>query len=233
MNDIHPTAIITGEVEIGTGNTIGPHVVICGPCKIGDNNWIGPGVVIGTPGEYQGRPHATSWTEGSGGFVSIGSNNVLREYVTVHVSPNSETKIGNGCYVMSKTYIPHDAVLEDNAKLASMVILGGFVHIGESAYLGMGAIVHQRLVIGAGAMVGMGSVVTRNVPPLAKSYGVPAKVIGINDIKLSQFGISESNATVLEHEYLLGHLPNACDVDQGLEKLINDYTTLLSYAQQH
>jgi UDP-N-acetylglucosamine acyltransferase len=205
MNDIHPTAIITGEVDIGIGNTIGPHVVICGPCKIGDNNWIGPGVVIGTPGEYQGRPHATSWSEGSGGLVSIGSNNVLREYVTVHVSPNSETQIGNGCYVMSKTYIPHDAVLEDNAKLASMVILGGFVHIGESAYLGMGAIVHQRLVVGAGAMVGMGSVVTKSIPPLGKAYGNPARIVGANHAKFSHFEIDESSSPDVNQAIVTGN----------------------------
>lgn len=191
MNNIHPTAIISDDVEMGSGNVIGPNVVICGPCKIGDNNWFGPGVVIGTPGEYQGGPHPTSWENGSQGMVSIGSNNVLREYVTVHVSPNSKTTIGNSCYIMSKCYIPHDAVIEDEAKLATTVLLGGFVHVGKAAYIGMGAIVHQRLVIGAGSMVGMGSVVTKNIPPLAKAFGNPCRLVGTNIYQFRTFGIDD------------------------------------------
>jgi len=191
MNKIHPTALISPNVVLGTGNVIGPNVVICGPAEIGNDNWIGPGSIIGTPGEYQGREHPVSWEHGSGGFIKIGSRTVIREMVTIHVSADTTTSIGDDCYIMSKCYIPHDAVIEDEVKLATTVLLGGYVHVGKAAYIGMGAIVHQRLVIGAGSMVGMGSVVTRHVPPLAKAFGNPCRIVGLNKYKLKQFGVDE------------------------------------------
>ena len=191
MNNIHPTASISPNVVLGTGNVIGPNVVICGPAEIGNDNWIGPGSIIGTPGEYQGREHPVSWEHGSGGLIKIGSRNVIRELVTIHVSADTTTSIGDDCYIMSKCYIPHDAVIEDEVKLATTVLLGGYVHVGKAAYIGMGAIVHQRLVIGAGSIVGMGSVVTRHVPPLAKAFGNPCRIVGLNKYRLKRFGVDE------------------------------------------
>jgi UDP-N-acetylglucosamine acyltransferase len=191
MNNIHPTASISPNVVLGTGNVIGPNVVICGPAEIGNDNWIGPGSVIGTPGEYQGIEHPVSWEHGSGGIIRIGSRNVIREMVTIHVSAGTTTSIGDDCYIMSKCYIPHDAVIEDGVKLATTVLLGGYVHVGKAAYIGMGAIVHQRLAIGAGSMVGMGSIVTRHVPPLAKAFGNPCRIVGLNQYQLNRFGVDE------------------------------------------
>ena len=207
MNNIHPTASISPNVVLGTGNVIGPNVVICGPAEIGNDNWIGPGSVIGTPGEYQGIEHPVSWEHGSGGIIRIGSRNVIREMVTIHVSAGTTTSIGDDCYIMSKCYIPHDAVIEDGVKLATTVLLGGYVHVGKAAYIGMGAIVHQRLAIGAGAMVGMGSVVTRHVPPLAKAFGSPAVVRGINYIKFDAFALSERDIENFQRSYSIGELP--------------------------
>ena len=192
MNNIHPTALISPNVVLGTGNVIGPNVVICGPAEIGNDNWIGPGSIIGTPGEYQGRKHPVSWEQGSGGLTKIGSRNVIREMVTIHVSADTTTSIGDDCYIMAKCYIPHDAVIEDEVKLATTVLLGGYVHVGKASYIGMGAIVHQRLVIGEGSMVGMGTVATRNIPPFSKFYGNPGTVRGVNSIRLESLGFSTS-----------------------------------------
>ena len=206
MNNIHPTAIISPNVVMGTGNVIGPNVVICGAAEIGNENWIGPGSIIGTPGEYQGRTHPASWDEGSGGFVKIGSRNVIREMVTIHVSADTTTSIGDDCYIMSKCYIPHDAVIEDEVKLATTVLLGGYVHVGKAAYIGMGAIVHQRLVIGAGSMVGMGSVVTKNVPPLVKAFGNHCRWVGTNTYQLKRFGIDEVLGEEIFHHVKGNHV---------------------------
>jgi UDP-N-acetylglucosamine acyltransferase len=228
MNNIHPTASISPNVVLGTGNVIGPNVVICGPAEIGNDNWIGPGSVIGTPGEYQGIEHPVSWEHGSGGLIKIGSRNVIREMVTIHVSADTTTSIGDNCYIMSKCYIPHDAVIEDGVKLATTVLLGGYVRVGKAAYIGMGAIVHQRLVIGAGSMVGMGSVVTRHVPPLSKFFGSPARLRGGNLYKFEEFGVSEKNSKLLNECYSDGHIPDLDSADHELNLLFASYVNSIS-----
>lgn len=223
MNNIHPTALISPNVVLGTGNVIGPNVVICGPAKIGNDNWIGPGSVIGTPAEYQGREHPVSWENGSGGFIKIGSRNVIREMVTIHVSADTTTSIGDDCYIMSKCHIPHDAVIEDEVKLATTVLLGGYVHVGKTAYIGLGAIVHQRLVIGEGSMVGMGSIVTRHVPPLSKAYGSPARVRGLNVAKSEHFNLSENDVVTLQSAYEVGELPSRDNLSGSVTEILEEF----------
>ena len=45
-NNIHPTAILEGEIRMGSRNTIGPHVVLRGNISMGDDNVLKTGVCI-------------------------------------------------------------------------------------------------------------------------------------------------------------------------------------------
>jgi UDP-N-acetylglucosamine acyltransferase len=222
-NRIHETAIIGPGVALGSNNTIGPYCVIIGPCEIGDSNWIGPHVAIGTPGEYQGLSHPVAWESGNGGLVKIGSNNTFREFSTIQVSPNTVTRIGDGCYVMTKSHIPHDSVIEDAVKLGCSVIVGGYGHIGKSAYLGLGSIIHQRLYVGPGAMVGMGAIVTKNVPPLAKTYGNPARLMGFNKVKAMEFSLTELDSDLISEAYSEAKLPDVSNLSQTTQELFLPY----------
>jgi UDP-N-acetylglucosamine acyltransferase len=222
-NKIHPNAIIGPQVELGKNNIIGPGAVIIGPCEIGDDNWIGPNAIIGTPGEYHDRKHGEVWETGSAGLVSIGSGNTIREFVTIQVSPDTKTSIANNCYFMTKSHIPHDAIVEDDVKIACAVLIGGYGHIAQGAYIGLGAITHQRIYVGAGAMVGMGSVVTKHVPPLAKFFGSPAKLRGFNKIKSEQFDLTESDETIFAEAYQSGHLPNSGSLSEKGNLLISEF----------
>jgi len=230
-NKLHPTAVIGPDVNFGDGNIVGPGALIIGPCDIGDNNWIGPYAVIGTPGEYQGRLHPDTWHLGSEGKVVIGSGNTIREFVTIQVSPSSETRIGNGCYFMTKSHIPHDALIEDDVKVACAALIGGFGHIGKGAYIGLGAILHQRLHVGAGSMIGMGSVVTKHVPPLSKSFGSPSRVQGFNYAKAEAFGFSESDKEIFHLAYGNGHLPESPRISDVAAEVMNGFAA--NVASQH
>jgi UDP-N-acetylglucosamine acyltransferase len=223
-NNIHETSIIGPDVIMGTGNVIGPGAIIIGPCEIGNDNWIGPNAVVGTPGEYADQRHGDFWNTGSFGFISIGSGNTIREFVTIQVSPNTKTTIGNNCYFMTKSHIPHDANIEDDVKVACSALIGGFGHIGRGAYIGLGAIIHQRIFIGPGAMVGMGSVVTRNVPPLAKFFGSPAKLMGFNEIKAKPFGFTDKDVSIFTDAYISGQLPDPKNVSQVAASMLNEFT---------
>jgi UDP-N-acetylglucosamine acyltransferase len=222
-NKIHPTALVGPMVDLGDNNIIGPGVVIAGPCKIGDHNWFAPHVVIGTPGQYQGGDHPVSWESGHSGEILIGSRNVFREFVTVHVSNETITSIGDECYFMTHSHIPHDARIETGVKLANSVHLGGYVHVGAHAYIGLGAMIHQRIFIGPGSMVGMGSIVTKHVPPLAKVFGSPARLRGVNFAKIKTFDLSENDAALFDQFYRLEELPNQVGLSHGAIELIHQF----------
>lgn len=202
-NSIHPSAIIAGDVRIGSGNTIGPFVVITGPATIGDNNWIGAGVVIGAPPEVRSFTHPEVFGEskGEGAGVAIGDRNVIREYVQVHQGWHKTTTIENDAFIMNQTYVAHDCVIGSHVTLASSVLLAGHVAVAEGANLGLGTSVHQRVRIGALSMIGMGSVVVRDVPPFAKAYGNPARVAGANAVGMQRRGISEHVIAAAVGEY--------------------------------
>jgi UDP-N-acetylglucosamine acyltransferase len=207
MNSVHPTAVIGDDVTIGSGNVIGAFAVILGPTRIGDGNWIGPHVVLGTPAEIRGIDHGLV-AGGIGTGIHIGNANVIREYSTVHQGHYATTIIGNGCYLMNKSYIAHDDVLHDGVTMASGATLGGHVHVGAGANLGMGAIVHQRRVIGGLAMVGMSAVVTRDVPPAALAYGNPCRVRGANRVGMQRAGVAEDVIAATQLAYSAGDTPH-------------------------
>lgn len=189
-NSIHPTAIISGEVVLGSGNTIGPFVTITGPVTIGDENWIGTGVVIGAPPEVRGYEHPREANDVAGNGIVIGDRNIVREYAQVHQGWKSKTRLGNDLFIMNQVYIAHDCQVGDGVTLASSTLLAGHVTVEAGANLGLGASVHQRVRIGGGTMIGMGAVVTRDIPPFAKAFGSPARVRGVNTIGMERGGMS-------------------------------------------
>jgi UDP-N-acetylglucosamine acyltransferase len=192
VNRIHPTAIVESSVEMGSGNTIGPYSVILGNCVIGDDNYFGPHVVIGTPGEIRNASHPATWAgDADNSTTSIGNRNVVREFVTVQSGVTSGTRIGNDCYIMTKSHIPHDGQLEDNVTVSCSVMIGGHSVIQSGATIGLGSVIHQKLVVGALAMIGMGSVVTRDIPPFALVYGNPATIKGGNLVGMRRAGLEQ------------------------------------------
>ena len=194
-NTIHPTAILEGQINIGTGNYIGPHVVMRGRIELGNNNHIDAGtvlennVVIGNDNYFY--PYAVIGALGEMGLkgdffneegnVRIGNNVTIREYVCIH-SPvyRQETIIDDFAYLMNKSYVAHDCHIGKYAVLSSGVLLAGRCIVGDHANIGLGTTVHQRRCIGDYAMVGMQSVITRDVLPFSMVAGNPARILRFN-----------------------------------------------------
>lgn len=224
-NRIHTTAIVGPGVELGTGNVIGPYAVLMGPCRIGDGNWIGPYVTLGPPPEVAGHDHGAAWDGELVGYgVEVGDGTTLREYTTVHSGSSRPTRIGSGCYVMNRVYVGHDGDIGDEVTMASTVLLGGHVSVGDRANLGLGAMVHQRRVIGPGVMLGMGSVVTRDIPPFAKAYGNPARVEGANTVGMSRHGIEAGDIERVVELYAGSHGGLTTGSDAGSVGMATDWS---------
>ena len=168
MSGIHPTAIVDaaakigGKVSVGPYSIVGPdvalgdgvelmsHVVVDGRTSIGANTRIFPFASIGLPPQdlkYNGEPSV----------LEIGSDNVIREHVTMN--PGTEgggmiTRIGDGCLFMIGAHVAHDCQIGDHSILVNNATLGGHVQIGEWAIIGGLSAVHQYVRIGRHAMVG-------------------------------------------------------------------------------
>ncbi|MFU8849838.1 UDP-N-acetylglucosamine acyltransferase [Micromonospora sp. SL1-18] len=220
-NRIHPTAVVGADVELGDDNIVGPYSVIVGPCRIGNGNWIGPHVVIGTPAEYRGGPHPVGWDgEIAGAGVVIGDNNTFREFVTVQQGTQETTRVGDDCYLLARSHVGHDCVLDDSVTLTGNVALGGHTHVWSWANIGLGTVVHQRGQIGPGAMVGMASAVRRPVEPFTITVGNPARASGVNRVGLSRRGCDD--AVIDEFE---SYLKGRADLPAGLPAEVAEQLT--------
>lgn len=204
-NNIHSTAIIGDLVKLGENNTIGPNVVVMGNVTIGNNNIFGANsiisnnVIMGNDNRFAGFVSIGSLgemgTKGDifleNGKVIIGNNNVIREFVTINSPVRKETtSIGNNCYFMARTHIPHDAEIRNNVVMATNSLIGGGTIIYNHAYIGLGSIIHQWTNIGESAMIGLQAAVTKHIPPFCTITGVPAKILKLNRTGLERRGFA-------------------------------------------
>jgi len=67
------------------------------------------------------------------------------------------------------------------------------VEIGDNVTLFANVVVTPGVKIGEGVIVGAGAVVTKDIPPFAIAYGVPAKVVGFRLEKALTFKREDSN----------------------------------------
>ena len=233
-NSIHPTAIIGTDVDLGDDNVIGPYSVVVGPTRIGNGNWIGPHVVIGTPAEYRGGPHPSGWDDDSeheGGGVVIGDDNFIREFVTVNQGTQETTRIGDGCYLLARSHVGHDCVVDDAVTLSDAVHLGGHTHVWAWVNIGMGTVVHQRGQVGPGAMVGMGSAVRRVVEPFTITVGNPARASGVNRVGLSRRGCPDDVIDAFE-QYLKGKGDLPVDLPMEVANQLADWAKTIAAAKE-
>lgn len=185
MNRIHPSALIEGDVRLGTGNEIGAFCVLNGPLVIGDNNAIGPHTVIGTPGQDTRNPRYDS----SSSPIVIGDDNIIREFVAIQKPAyGHETRLGSRLYLMQGVHIPHDALVEDDVVVTPMVAMGGMAKILQGANIGMGATIHQYGVVGQYSIVATGAAATKNVRPFTRY--IPGQAVSANAYAIEKFGFS-------------------------------------------
>lgn len=175
---IHPTAIVSPKAELGIDVEIGPYAVIGDDVQIGDrckigphahvsgNTTIGSGTMIHTGANIGDSPQDMHY-QGAPTRTEIGSNCVLREYVTIHrgTAEGSKTVVGNGVLLMAFAHLGHNCQIGDGVVIANMTMVGGHVEIGPRAFVSAACLIHQFVRIGRLAMVGGGNKFAQDIPP--------------------------------------------------------------------
>ena len=225
MATIHPSALVTGNVELADDVLVGPHCLIdgtvgpvrlgagcrlvaqchvTGPTTLGKGNTLWPGAVLGTPPQDVSFDHFEA-----GAGLDIGTDNVFREHVTVHRSKTDQpTRIGNNCYLMTSVHIGHDCQLGDGIIMASSAALGGHTVLEDRVNLGGGAIVHQNILVGNGAMMAGLAGLSCDLPPWCM-VSTTNRVVTQNIIGLRRSGASDeqiaAHRSMFKLIYRAGH----------------------------
>ncbi len=217
MVKVHSTAIVedgaqvADDVEIGPYSIVGPnvklaqgvklisHVVIAGDTQIGENTTIYPFASLGYPPQdlkYDGEPVQ----------LVIGTNAVIREYVTMHPGTGvgrKKTVIGDDCVFMVGSHVAHDCIVGNNVIFANNATLGGHISVGDYVMIGGLAAIHQHSRIGDHAFIGGVAAVANDVIPFGSVQGNHAHLAGLNIVGMKRRGFSRKQIHDLRNAYRL------------------------------
>ena len=217
MPNIHPTAVVDpgakladdctvgalssigSEVELGPGVEIGPHVCVTGRTRIGSRTRVHPFALIGATPQVLGF-------DGRVGTVEFGSDNEIREHVTIHVGlpeHRGVTSLGDHNLVQNGFHIAHDCRIGNHCVLAGMSGFSGHILVEDFAVVGAMSGFHQFVRIGESAFTAGNSMVSKDVPPFSKVAGDRARFIGVNAINLERRGFDKERIATIKHAFHL------------------------------
>ena len=194
---IGPYSIVGPNVKIGEGVEIQSHVNITGNTIIGNNTKIFPFASVGTnPQDLKYKGEKTK--------LEIGSNNIIREHVTINTGTDGGggiTKIGNNNLIMIGAHIAHDCKVGNNVVIANSAAIAGHAQISDEVIIGGNCGIQQFTRIGRMAMIGGMSGVSRDVIPYGLSFGNRNYLEGINLIGLRRKKVSNKEILALSEAY--------------------------------
>lgn len=193
---IGPYAIIGPDVKIGAGSSIDAFAQVIGNTTIGKNCHIFSHAAIGNV------PQDLKYN-GERSFLAVGDNNIIREFVTMNLGTEKDSKtiIGNNNLIMAYSHIAHDCVIGNNNVLANCATLAGHVTIEDKVTIGGLVAIHQFCRLGLLSIVGGCSKVVQDVAPFSMSDGHPSVTCGLNLIGLKRANFSLEAIRVLKKAF--------------------------------
>ena len=214
MKNIHPTAIVHKDAQLGSNVCVGPyaiieagtvlgknvtihaHAIVHKGARIGDNCQIYAGACIAAiPQDLKYKGEETE--------VVVGAHTIIREYVTISKGTQAKgtTQIGKHCLLMAYTHIAHDCIVEDHCIISNNAQIGGHVHIENWVTIGGACAIHQFSRVGLHAMVAAFNAVKKDVPPYSIAGKCPMRFYGINIVGLQRRNFSKSQVAQIKEIY--------------------------------
>ncbi len=194
---VGPYAVIGPQVCIGRDSSIGPHSVLEGRTTIGCENTIFQFASVGAipqDKKYQGEDSS----------LTIGDRNTIREFVTLNIGTaggGMVTRVGNDNLFMVYSHVGHDCQIGNHVILANCATLAGHVILEDHVGVGGLVAIHQFTRIGESAYLGGGAMVSLDVPPYCMAQGDRARLFGLNLIGLKRRGFGEEQLSALKKAY--------------------------------
>ena len=208
--------IIEQDVDIGNFCRIEPYAFIKRWTTLGERNEISAGAVLGTD------PLDKTFT-GERSYLKIGNSNVIREHFTISrgTKPESETRIGDGNYIMTSGHIAHNCVIGDGTVIASNALVAGYCHIEDQAFISGGVVVHQFSNIGRLAMVAGNAAVNSDLPPFFLYSGYRVATVGLNLVGLRRAGFTAQQIGVIKAAYRILYR-SGLKLEEALAKIASE-----------
>ena len=237
MSQIHATAIIGKNVQLGLDNVIGPSAIIEDGVKLGDRNtvmagaYLAKGTEIGSDNQIHmhaviGHAPQDLAYKNEISFTKIGDNNVIREFVTIHrgTKAGTYTQIGNHNYIMAYCHIAHNCLVGHHVIMVNQASLTGYIEVEDRAFLSGMTGFHQFTKIGRLAMVSALSACNKDIPPYMICGGRPGVALGINTVGLRRAGISASVREEIKKSYKLLYR-SGLNTTQALEEIKKQFSS--------
>lgn len=215
---IYPFAFIDADVEIADGTVVMPFASIMAGTRIGRSCKIYQGAIIGAD------PQDFRW-KGEKTYCFIGDNTVIRENVIINrgIDPEKGTRIGAGCFIMAKSHIGHDTVIEDKVVVGNGATIAGDVVVDTCSILSSNVILHERSHVGKWAVVKGGCRIGSNVPPFVIIAHNPAEFFGVNAWIMKKHGFGDEEIDDIAKAYR--HLyQSGTSVFNALQRIEADVT---------
>jgi len=241
--EIHATAIVDPDAELGAGVRVGPHAVIGPNVRIGEGTSVGPGVLVEkdtrigarcriAKGAVLGTDPQDLKYRGEETFLSVGDRTVIREYATLNrgTRRSGETAVGSDCLLMAYSHVAHDCRLGDHVTLANAVNMGGHVVVEDWATVGGIVPIHQFVRIGTHAFVGGGTRLSQDVAPYCRVAGSPARLYGLNTVGMERHDFPRRTKTLLKEAYRLV-FQGEDTISRGIERAEAEVVTIPEVAR--
>lgn len=182
--EIGPFCVIEAHVRVEGGTRLYQNVYLTGWTHVGANCTLHPGVIVGH------EPQDVKY-HGERSYCRIGPGCILREYTTIHrgTIPESETVLGEKCFLLAGAHIAHNCIVGNNVTLINEAKLGGHVEVQDRAVISGGVSVHQFTRIGELAMLQGNAAVSMDIPPFMM-VARDGRVAGLNRVGMQRAGFS-------------------------------------------